>query len=732
MLLVVGLITGVALSLKQSGAEDCVAVTKIQMKEIQGAMERFVSQNERYPLPALRTAGVEDIKYGREVTAAELAANPSLLDVTVPPVTVPPTSSVTYGALPFQALGLAPSYAGDCWGNKFTYAVTTDLTESGKFNQELPLQTYEGVITVQSDASSAAPVSVKAAYVVVSHGANALGAVKANYSSSTGDKKYCTLSGSLESENCEPSNAVLMGAAYNDGKDAGPKFFDDIITFSDKKQRSVNGVCNNAVPNSCAVGSPSGDTVETSCGTTRNWTCNGSGGGNDAPCEFHNPPCAAGCAPNNSSYLWNGLNWDDYGTPNWTPSQVGVGMSVSPASAGLTNGQNMGSGITYNNNRLVCNASAGCAAGWGPETTLDSDSVFVDCGSLSAAQCNSASQNACSILFQNQINNTGGCASGPGGDQGGNAPSTSGNINECVTYVNGTNANNCQLIGRRCGSGPTTCTPCVQFSGNESDLYGAGFPGAAGRGCWDYTHADCHQEVDLAPCDGTNTTPPPGWAVCGGGGPTCTADNQSSGGNAASCCNGDSDNNGICGSQTSLTSCCYTNGNTDIFVLIFNGPEFQCSTVTNDDGNCNAGLQGFAGGGYWEKCGSGPCNAGGGSCGAGEDYGSCTGTSCEICCNGATATCANNLGGNIIITLGYGCDGSLCAPPSSCAPTDCKNSDLGGTGVLDGAHCSGCSPNGTVVNSIGAGCRRHRCNNGVWTNLGSGAPCPIAAACFGS
>jgi hypothetical protein len=145
------------------------------------------------------------------------------------------------------------------------------------------------------------------------------------------------------------------------------------------------------------------------------------------------------------------------------------------------NGRNGGTDASAANGN-GCSKVIGCVAGWGPEETLDSDSVFVDCGSLSAAQCNAASQNACSILFQNQINNTGGCTSG----QGGNTPSTAGDVNECVTYVKGTNANACQLKGRRCGSG--------------------------------------------------------------GPGP-CTVDGQPSGGNPANCCNGDSDGNGTCGTQ---------------------------------------------------------------------------------------------------------------------------------------------------------------------------------------
>jgi hypothetical protein len=46
----------------------------------------------------VRTAGVENTQYGREVSAAGLDGN----------------ADVMFGALPFQALGLTPNFASDC------------------------------------------------------------------------------------------------------------------------------------------------------------------------------------------------------------------------------------------------------------------------------------------------------------------------------------------------------------------------------------------------------------------------------------------------------------------------------------------------------------------------------------------------------------------------------------------------------------------------------------------
>jgi len=91
---------------------ECITATKMQLNAIQNAVERFARANDRLPLPAARNVGVESPTYGRESSGANIDA----------------AGGVSFGAVPFQALGLPASYAGDCWGNKLSYAVTTALT----------------------------------------------------------------------------------------------------------------------------------------------------------------------------------------------------------------------------------------------------------------------------------------------------------------------------------------------------------------------------------------------------------------------------------------------------------------------------------------------------------------------------------------------------------------------------------------------------------------------------
>ena len=53
----------------------------------------------------------------------------------------------------------------------------------------------------------------------------------------------------------------------------------------------VDGACG-ASAGTCSTGTVSGDNGATACGTTRTWTCSGSGGGSNASCSKANPLCA--------------------------------------------------------------------------------------------------------------------------------------------------------------------------------------------------------------------------------------------------------------------------------------------------------------------------------------------------------------------------------------------------------------------------------------------------------
>ena len=113
---------------------------------------------------------------------------------------------------------------------------------------------------------------------------------------------------------------------------------------------AVNGACG-ATAGVCSAGTMSGDNGATACGTTRTWTCNGSGGGSNANCSLANPACGptvlgkcgtANGAPYSSAPTFglcrSGAASAISGSGPWTwscsGSNGGLNASCSTASAG--------------------------------------------------------------------------------------------------------------------------------------------------------------------------------------------------------------------------------------------------------------------------------------------------------------------------------------------------------------------------------------------------------------
>ena len=229
VLVVSGLMVSFVLQANQQTAptNDCYVVTKAQVNTIRAAIERFARKNDRLPLPAARNIGIENIKYGREATVGSADIDTYGSGAT----------SITYGALPFQALGLSPSFASDCWGNKFSYGVTTALTTNASSGGFLDSQVL-GNITVKS--SPTVSVNTKAAYAIISHGQDELGSVKANFTAANPSHGWCSGT-ALKQLNCNVGAAVA-DAVFNNGKDAGANYFDDVIIVANKPPIIANAV----------------------------------------------------------------------------------------------------------------------------------------------------------------------------------------------------------------------------------------------------------------------------------------------------------------------------------------------------------------------------------------------------------------------------------------------------------------------------------------------------------
>ncbi len=192
---------------------ECYAVTRAQLTTIRAAVDQFAHKNNRLPMPAARNIGVEDPNYGREALAASIVQ----------------AAGVSFGAVPFQALGLSPTFGSDCWGNKITYDVTTALTTSASSGGYLD-GTVGGNITLES--TTANTINTSTAYAIISHGEDGLGAVKANYTAGNG---WCSGGTSLKYINCLANAATLADGVFNNGKNASANYFDDLIVTGGKE-----------------------------------------------------------------------------------------------------------------------------------------------------------------------------------------------------------------------------------------------------------------------------------------------------------------------------------------------------------------------------------------------------------------------------------------------------------------------------------------------------------------
>ena len=227
---VIALLTGFGLKLiNLQSATTCTRSTPDELATMQNAIDQFVAKNARYPLPASRHVGANDPAYGREVSSA---TDPNIHRVAQ-------ASPVLIGALPHVTLNLPTELASDCWGHKFTYAVTQNFTNTAGYNNTA---NHGGVVLRYGSLSNSQELDSEAAYAIVSHGPDALGASKANY---TGPEINCNIVATdptkprIDKENCDLMNAIFyMSAASDDPL----QFFDDYVVVANRV----------ASPNDCA------------------------------------------------------------------------------------------------------------------------------------------------------------------------------------------------------------------------------------------------------------------------------------------------------------------------------------------------------------------------------------------------------------------------------------------------------------------------------------------------
>lgn len=137
VLAVIALIAGAGMTVASNAlkAADRIS-TQEKLNVIKLALDSHAKTYGYLPCPAKRDITTSDSHFGLEsrydgATAWTLGATNTQCAYTGTPVGftgISSSSGVLFGAVPVRSLGLPDSYAGDAWGNKYTYAVTTNLT----------------------------------------------------------------------------------------------------------------------------------------------------------------------------------------------------------------------------------------------------------------------------------------------------------------------------------------------------------------------------------------------------------------------------------------------------------------------------------------------------------------------------------------------------------------------------------------------------------------------------
>jgi len=127
--------------------------TENRIQAIQTALENYAIRTGRYPRPAIRNIGVDNMAFGQELPEGVLPDIPECTGnegrvcyiegsrpggrVPGDPLVFPGTmhrGSLLVGALPIAELGLPLSYYTDGWGGQFVYVVTEAQTDADNFD----------------------------------------------------------------------------------------------------------------------------------------------------------------------------------------------------------------------------------------------------------------------------------------------------------------------------------------------------------------------------------------------------------------------------------------------------------------------------------------------------------------------------------------------------------------------------------------------------------------------
>ncbi len=219
-LVAIGMMSAIVLQASSAGnANDPYAQTRIQLNDMQAALDRFAARNGYYPMPA-STTPTSPATQGIAVASAGASG---IIRVASPDVLI--------GNFPYATVGMAASYQSDPFKNgadsAFRYMISTQLTDATTYNA----QNGKGVIRVVTDKNGATSTTT-AAYGIVSHGEIA----------------GCSAPGGGAIVNCGnteniynlPFNKGTPG--INTGIAGSSNYFDDVLVYGETSKLDCSGL----------------------------------------------------------------------------------------------------------------------------------------------------------------------------------------------------------------------------------------------------------------------------------------------------------------------------------------------------------------------------------------------------------------------------------------------------------------------------------------------------------
>ncbi len=217
-ILLIGLVVAPAVTLyHQYKVEKDWDTTEESLDNVLLSVGGYRSVYGRYPCPAPSTDVPGDVGYGHEDCATTPVIGTCANGICRYASNIA-GKEVLVGTLPFKTLNLQESESFDRYLNRFTYAVTRDLTDNTTFDLA-----GGGIGIVDLNGDSILQPDDTAHFTVISHGPNKIGAISRNGVIGSA----CTNGSALEQENCD-NNPVFASGEIADNYDDRTFFYSSV------------------------------------------------------------------------------------------------------------------------------------------------------------------------------------------------------------------------------------------------------------------------------------------------------------------------------------------------------------------------------------------------------------------------------------------------------------------------------------------------------------------------